>query len=679
MALDAEEVYGALFKKATGAATYAEQARTYATTAAEIFEDIKDVAETIPEDYTELSNRVSDLTKVYDFTDLASLKVGTDIFPGDRVKFRYSPQNGQTVFMWSKNDGTFGIVNAKSGGSTEKDTIIFEVTDEYKAIGPKPNSFTFFEVTSTRPVDVTEIEQSLEKKMEYFKVTATGAEDNLTIRHDGVAMTYEQLRDIYLNDKYFLYAEHYDLTMIPSLPPLDYDPVLEFICTWMYQGETRISRLIINGENHAKFETVVVPSKESVDTLTEDVSALKNTIDKLITKENSRNRLDVSAFVSGKALNKAGGEYASESNSVTDFCDVHDAEFLCLSYDINGVITAPSASLYFFKEDKTPYNTTDCRVNQTAGGYVEKPADAYYVRAWFATSALSTRNYMITVGQDTPSEFIPYGDTFSYQFIDDELDVDSENAVQNKVIAEALTHISSGIDYSVFTLPYIKDKKVLTNTKVGYTAVKCDEKVDRIDCKYIWEKGTASGSLALIFTSNAKSINDIVFTPSLHLVITNTKITLDIYGNASNGVNAYQRILQENITEQPLDGITEHTVMFYLTKNSSGQYTGKIDVSVDGVIYSGMVNLSAEPFISVINDGIDGMNLYSAWFEYFTTASDRWSVCMPMVTYFSAHKYENSQWSDLMRDYFDRQDGQLTCDAYGHNYILINSTTGYKR
>lgn len=53
MALDAEEVYGALFKKATGAATYAEQARTYATTAAEIFEDIKDVAETIPEDFND--------------------------------------------------------------------------------------------------------------------------------------------------------------------------------------------------------------------------------------------------------------------------------------------------------------------------------------------------------------------------------------------------------------------------------------------------------------------------------------------------------------------------------------------------------------------------------------------------------------------------------------------------
>lgn len=274
MALDAEEVFGILAKKAEGAAIYAEQARTYATTAAEIFEDIKDVAETIPEDYTELSNRVSDLTKIYDFTDLASLKVGTDIFPGDRVKFKYSPQNGQTIFMWSKNDGTFGMVNAKSGGSTEKDTIIFEVTDEYKAIGPKPNSFTFFEVTSTRPVDVTEIEQSLEKKMEYFKVTATGAEDNLTIQHNGVAMTYEQLRDIYLNDKYFLYAEHYDLTMIPSLPPLDYDPILEFICTWMYQGETRISRLIINGENHAKFETVVVPLKETIVELTNSIPSM---------------------------------------------------------------------------------------------------------------------------------------------------------------------------------------------------------------------------------------------------------------------------------------------------------------------------------------------------------------------------------------------------------------------
>ena len=51
----------------------------------------------------------------------------------------------------------------------------------------------------------------------------------------------------------------------------------------------------------------------------------------------------------------------------------------------------------------------------------------------------------------------------------------------------------NSIDYSIFTLPYIRERKVLCNTKVNYTAIDVGEKIDRIDCNYIWEKGTKSG------------------------------------------------------------------------------------------------------------------------------------------------------------------------------------------
>ena len=238
----------------------------------------------------------------------------------------------------------------------------------------------------------------------------------------------------------------------------------------------------------------------------------------------------------------------------------------------------------------------------------------------------------------------------------------------------------NSIDYSIFTLPYIRERKVLCNTKVNYTAIDVGEKIDRIDCNYIWEKGTKSGTLALIFTNKPYSISDIVSVPSFHLTITNTHIALDIFGAYdSTGSNAYQRIFEYDITEQPLDGETEHTVLFYLSKNSTGQYTGKINVTIDGTNYSGNIDTSTEPFVSVISNGIDGMNLQSAWFEHFTTETDRNTVCMPMITYFATQKYNDSKWVFTSVDMFDRQDGQLTCDAYGHNYILINSTTKYKR
>lgn len=238
----------------------------------------------------------------------------------------------------------------------------------------------------------------------------------------------------------------------------------------------------------------------------------------------------------------------------------------------------------------------------------------------------------------------------------------------------------NSIDYSIFTLPYIRERKVLCNTKVNYASIDVGEKIDRIDCKYIWEKGTKSGTLALIFTNKPYSISDIVSVPSFHLTITNTHIALDIFGAYdSTGSNAYQRIFEYDITEQPLDGETEHTVLFYLSKNSTGQYTGKINVTIDGTNYSGNIDTSTEPFVSVISNGIDGMNLQSAWFEHFTTETDRNTVCMPMITYFATQKYHDSKWVFTSVDMFDRQDGQLTCDAYGHNYILINSTTKYKR
>ena len=238
----------------------------------------------------------------------------------------------------------------------------------------------------------------------------------------------------------------------------------------------------------------------------------------------------------------------------------------------------------------------------------------------------------------------------------------------------------NSIDYSIFTLPYIRERKVLCNTKVNYASIDVGEKIDRIDCKYIWERGENSGTLALIFTNKPYSISDIVSVPSFHLTITNTHIALDIFGAYdSTGSNAYQRIFEYDITKQPLDGETEHTVLFYLNKNSTGQYTGKINVTIDGTNYSGNIDTSIEPFVSVISNGIDGMNLQSAWFEHFTTATDRSSICMPMITYFATQKYVDSKWVYTSVDMFDRQDGQLTCDAYGHNYILINSTTKYKR
>lgn len=89
-----------------------------------------------------------------------------------------------------------------------------------------------------------------EPAMSYYKVVYEGG----VIKHNGQTLTYAQLVDKYNDNKYFLYAEANGLTMIPALPPMESDPILEFSCSWIYDGKATISRLIINSNNQVKYE-----------------------------------------------------------------------------------------------------------------------------------------------------------------------------------------------------------------------------------------------------------------------------------------------------------------------------------------------------------------------------------------------------------------------------------------
>lgn len=96
--------------------------------------------------------------------------------------------------------------------------------------------------------------------MSYFKVTYDGTH----IQHNGVNLTYQQLVDKYNDDEYFLFAEAYGLTMIPSLPPYEGDNILEFICVWIEGGLTTVSRLIINDQEQIKFEDIIVAKQSDI-------------------------------------------------------------------------------------------------------------------------------------------------------------------------------------------------------------------------------------------------------------------------------------------------------------------------------------------------------------------------------------------------------------------------------
>lgn len=103
-------------------------------------------------------------------------------------------------------------------------------------------------------ITVEEIKPLIDGKMEFYKVDAQGAYTNISFWHDGVRLYYNDLVEKYNDPKYFLYAEFEGLTFIPSLPPVDYDPILEFICTWIYGGIPHVARLVINSDNEGKYD-----------------------------------------------------------------------------------------------------------------------------------------------------------------------------------------------------------------------------------------------------------------------------------------------------------------------------------------------------------------------------------------------------------------------------------------
>ena len=114
--------------------------------------------------------------------------------------------------------------------------------------------------------------QAIADKMETYKVEVwnIGTADAFFehIKADGTSerVDYNDLIEVYNNPRYFLYCEYpaVGLTLIPSLPPLDYDRILEFTCNWEYGGVPHQSRVIINENNQIKYDDRELALKDEI-------------------------------------------------------------------------------------------------------------------------------------------------------------------------------------------------------------------------------------------------------------------------------------------------------------------------------------------------------------------------------------------------------------------------------
>ena len=306
------------------------------------------------------------------------------------------------------------------------------------------------------------------------------------------------------------------------------------------------------------------------------------------------------------------------------------------------------------------------------GDFVEiEPNTIYTLSGTFTYSACldKDKNWIETYANTTN----PY--TFTTPNNAKYLYVASANNVYKKIVLnkgnkalpkdDYFEHIYAKVyDYSLYKLPYIKAGKVMCNKGIDtrtayYAGVECSEKINEIICNWIWEKGTNSGVLALISNPNGADRITNITDLSLHLVLDNNHVKVDVLGGKF-GNYYYQNIINKPFaTPLELDGVTEHTVTLVADVN-----TNNVNVYLDNV----------ESFVGTFipDENITGLDMVIgryATFEHYTELN-RDEVAMPMITKFWCRDINNYV---QVSDYFDREDGQLVNTPQGKPYHLMST------
>ena len=203
------------------------------------------------------------------------------------------------------------------------------------------------------------------------------------------------------------------------------------------------------------------------------------------------------------------------------------------------------------------------------------------------------------------------------------------------------------------TLPYVYNKRLVCNKDIGHPGtsqyigmdVGAGRTTKKIITRFIFEKGTNSGTGAMIFTPLGNTSASQILERSVHVIFRNLYIRLQLCDNY-NVTNFPVHYLP---TPLPLDGITE--------------CEGSVEVSGNDVIMSLGGNTYTEHVTGV--DLNDYFGRYSI-FEFYT-GGNRDTIAMPEYTY---AKLINDLNQTLIEDHFDRPDGLLTIAPNGISYSL---------
>ncbi len=216
-------------------------------------------------------------------------------------------------------------------------------------------------------------------------------------------------------------------------------------------------------------------------------------------------------------------------------------------------------------------------------------------------------------------------------------------------------------------LPYIRNERVICGkvndgTTAYYSGIHTPSIPNKIVSQFIFEKGTNSGTVALISNPNGLNAISDITKQSLHLTLTNTVLQVDCLGEAY-GKYYYHNLITQQLTHPiPLDGLTEVTVAFNFNLNN---ISVQIEHSGNTEQYS---NSWAGDGIHTLADFI-GNNVT---FEHYC-GGDRNKFAMPMFTYFETRGENFTR----IFDYFEREDGVLSTTPSGQVYTLLTNEEKY--
>lgn len=221
-------------------------------------------------------------------------------------------------------------------------------------------------------------------------------------------------------------------------------------------------------------------------------------------------------------------------------------------------------------------------------------------------------------------------------------------------------YIDGVTSHTIYKLPYIQNCRVRCNggsdtVTAYYAGADCKKTVNIIQCRWIWEMGYNTGTLALIINPNGvRYIKDITAS-SLHLQVRNNQIKLDVLG-VKYGNYYYQNIIDKTLdTVMPLDNKTEHSVSLVANGN-------ECIVTLDGTEYAG--TFIPDDKIAALSEILGPY----ATFEHFCYGK-RESYAMPQITQFIVKAGDEY----IVDDDFQRQDGQLQNTPQGIPYCLIST------